>query len=54
MRIKTWKRGSGGVGLAVRREAGKQKELGSILHRLTVHFKSCDLLILSHDFASQI
>ena len=37
-------------GLAVRRSAGKQKDLGSNLLRLSFHFKSCGLWTLSCDF----
>ena len=37
-------------GLAVRRWAGKQKDLGSNLLRLSFLFKSCGLWTLSCDF----
>ena len=37
------------VGLAVRRQAGKQRDLGSNLPRLSLLFKSCGLWTLSCD-----
>ena len=37
-------------GLAVRRKAGKRKDLGSIPLRLSFLFKSCGLWTLSCDF----
>ena len=37
-------------GLAARRQAGKQRDLGSNLLRLSFHFKSCGLWALSCDF----
>ena len=37
-------------GLAARRQAGKQKNIGSIPLRLSSLFKSCGLLALSRDF----
>ena len=39
-----------GFGLAVRRQAGKQKDLGLIPPRLSFLFKSCGLWTLSRDF----
>ena len=37
-------------GLAVRREAGKQRDLGSNLLRLSFLYNSCGLWILTYDF----
>ena len=41
-------------GLAIRRKAGKQKDLGSIPLRLSFFFKSCNLQTVSSDFALTI
>ena len=41
-------------GLAVRRQAGKQRDLGSNLLRLSFLFKSCGLWTLSCDFFPHI
>ena len=37
-------------GLAVRRQAGKQRDLGSNLLQLSFHFEGCGLWTLSCDF----
>ena len=46
----SYREGVGRFGLAVRRYAGKQRDLGSNLLRLSLFLKSCGLWTLTCDF----